>query len=73
MGSDILGIEKMVYHSVRCDKCKCLLNDYKKNITRLKINRNVAIRIAQDMGFVKTKSNEWLCPACAKKYVENHN
>lgn len=57
----------MVYHSVRCDKCKQLLNDYKDNISILKINRNVAIRIAQDVGFVKTESNEWLCPVCAKK------
>lgn len=63
----------MVYHSVRCDKCKCLLNDYKENISRLKINRNVAIRIAQEFGFINTKTNQWLCPNCAKKINKNYN
>ena len=61
----------MVYHSVRCDKCKQLLNDYKDNISILKINRNVAIRIAQDVGFVKTESNEWYVQFVQKKQIEN--
>ncbi len=65
-----MGVEKMVYHSVRCDKCKRLLNDYKESIARLKINRNVAIRIAQEIGFVKTESNQWLCPSCAKDLLK---
>lgn len=65
-----MGIEKIVYHSIRCDKCKCLLNDYKENISRLKINRNVAVRIAQEVGFVKTDLNQWLCPNCAKDLVK---
>lgn len=61
-----MGVEKIVYYSIRCDKCKCLLNDYKENISRFKTNRNVATRIAQDVGFIKTESNKWFCPKCAK-------
>lgn len=66
-GGDIMGIERIVYHSVRCDKCRILLDSYKEELPRLRPNRTVAAKVASEHGFIKTESNVWLCPKCAAK------
>lgn len=63
-----MGIERIVYHSVGCDKCKKVLDDYEDNLSRIKPNRIMVTKIAENHGFVRTKFNTWLCPDCAKLY-----
>ena len=62
-----MGIERIVYHSIRCDECKTVLDEYENNLSKFRCNRVVVSKIANKNGFVKTKSNMWLCPKCANK------
>jgi len=52
-----MGIERIVYHSIRCDECKTVLDEYENNLSKFRCNRVVASKIANKNGFVKTKSN----------------
>ena len=62
-----MGIERIVYYSVRCDKCRTLLDEYDNTLSKYKVNRAIASKIANENGFIKTESNLWLCPKCADK------
>ena len=65
-GDIVMGIKRIVYHSVECDKCKITLDDYKEELPKIRPNRIMVKKIADEFGFVKTENNMWLCPICAK-------
>lgn len=60
-------IEKTVFYSVRCDGCKCLLEDYTGELARLTYTREIAENTAKRNGFVQISPKKWYCPECAKK------
>lgn len=59
-----MGIKKMVYYTVKCNKCGTLLEDYVGDIPARR--RSDAEDIARDNGFIQMGPNSWLCPECAK-------
>lgn len=64
-----MGIEKVVFYSVKCDRCKNSLEDYETDVPRSMKNRTIAAKVAENNGFLKIRANTWLCPKCAKMNV----
>ena len=63
-----MGVERVVFHSVRCDKCNKWLDDYKENISKARPNRIIASSLAKENGFKKVGANIWLCPKCVLEF-----
>lgn len=62
-----MAVEKVVFYSVRCDKCNCLLEDYTGELARLIYTRDAAEKLAKTNGFVQISPRKWICPECVKK------
>lgn len=49
---DIMGVDRIVFYSVSCDKCKASMEDWEGEIGRLtQNNRKLAENIAREIGF----------------------
>lgn len=59
-----MGVKRMIYYTVKCNKCGTLLEDYVGDIPARK--RSAAETIARNEGFIQVSANKWLCPDCAK-------
>lgn len=59
-----MGVEISSFYTVRCNKCKCLLEDYTGDLGRLTTKRYMAEELAVENGFTRIGKNTWLCPNC---------
>ncbi len=69
-----MAVEREVFYSVRCDLCRCLLEDYTGELARLTYARKIAEDLAEQNGFVQISPKKWYCPECYKKlHVSNRS
>ncbi len=61
-----MGVVKVTFYSVECNRCKCLLEDYSGELARLTYDRKIAERTAEEYGFLRIGKNTWLCPECRR-------
>ena len=61
-----MGIVKVTFYSVECNRCKCLLEDYFGELARMTYSREMAEEMAKEHGFLRTGKNTWICPECRK-------
>lgn len=62
-----MAVEREVFYSVRCDGCRCLLEDYTGELARLTYARKIAEDLAEQNGFVQISPKKWYCPESYKK------
>lgn len=65
-----MGLKKVIYYSLECDKCQRVAKDSKG--VHLAIKKEAITEMAIKYGFVKKNKNTWLCPECAKKNEQNN-
>lgn len=68
-----MGIEKIVFHSAKCDKCNKWLSEYKGDILKIRPNRTIASSLAKESGFIRIGANIWLCPECASEFKQTYS
>lgn len=61
-----MALEKMIFYTVRCDACKCLLEDYTGELARITYTRGNAENMAKQNGFIQISAKKWHCPECAR-------
>lgn len=60
-----MGVDRIIFYSVSCNKCKAPIEDWEGEIGRLtQNNRKLAENIARKVGFKQVSANKWLCPNC---------
>lgn len=62
-----MAVERVIFYSVRCDKCNSLLEDYTGELARRTHKRALAENKAKLNGFIQISPRKWLCPECAKE------
>lgn len=62
-----MAVERVIFYSVRCDKCNNLLEDYTGELARRTHKRALAENEAKLNGFIQISPRKWLCPECAKE------
>lgn len=64
-----MGLERVTFYTIRCNKCSSLLEDWTGEIGRLtKDNRKLAEELAEEQGFKKISANTWICPNCIQTF-----
>ncbi len=59
-----MGLRKITYYTIECNKCKCVVEDYSGELTEK--NKEAIKRTAKSFGFIQKGTDTWLCPECAK-------
>lgn len=66
-----MGIERVVFYTIRCNRCNWTLEDFIGEVCRTtENNRPLAERLARKNGFLQITANRWICPNCVKELQE---
>jgi|GEM_PF-2650174 len=63
-GRKAVGLRRIVYYTIECNKCKSPVEDYAGELTER--NKESIKSIAKSYGFVQMNKDTWICPECAK-------